>query len=892
MKKQFLFGICIAIICLCQACQDSSRLSIEHPKCEMLENPLAIDSKKPHFSWRMRSGKNGAAQQAYQIIVASLPGKLNEEEADLWNSGKVEGSVPNDIAYAGKELKPRTIAYWKVRVWNQDGKPSEWSSTAHFGIGILDEKDWDESARFIGAVQNDPEKQSTPLLRRGFNIKPDKEKFLLHVNSLGYHEVYINGKRASEDVLSPAVSQLGKRSQIVTYDVTPLITKNENDLVIWLGKGWYQEYQEDVVKGGPYVRAQLDAVTPEETRTILTTTESWQTTESGRYTFGNWRSHKMGGEIVDSRITPANLKPQTLNELEWKPVVVADIPSTHKASPQMCEPNRIKASFHPVSVYQDTDSSYIFDMGFNFVGFTDVKMPVIPNGKKVELHYDDFYSKDGKELREELYTDYFIGNGKKGGFFSSKFNYKGYRYLKIKGVTDPISLNDITGHIVTTDYDGNSTFACSDNDMNDIYQMIHHTLKALTLGGYMVDCPQIERLGYGGDGNASTPTAQTFFNLAPLYMNWMQAWADCQRENGDMPHTAPNPYSAGGGPYWCGFIITASWQTYVNYGDSRLLERYYPNMQKWLQYAESNQHDGLLKQWEFTQYRNWYLGDWATPTGINQTDSLSIDVVNNCFLSDCYRTMAKIANVLGKKEDSGSYIQKHQQLNALVHETFFDKEKNSYSTGTQIDLIYPMLVNATPQENVEAVKQTLFKETAERFKGHLSAGLVGVPVLTQWAIESGEADFVYQMLKKREYPGYLYMIDNGATLTWEHWNGDRSRIHNCYNGIGRWFHQALAGITPDEGQPGYSHINIRPQAVKGITWVKAAKDTPNGTVSVNWECMDGIFDMEVVIPVGSTATVTLPKNAKLTAIDPAMDGAADNIVLSSGEYQISCTMEE
>ena len=79
----------------------------------------------------------------------------------------------------------------------------------------------------------------------------------------------------------------------------------------------------------------------------------------------------------------------------------------------------------------------------------------------------------------------------------------------------------------------------------------------------MVDCPQIERLGYGGDGNASTPTVQTMFNLAPLYTNWMQAWGDCMRTNGSMPHTAPNPYAAGGGPFWCGFMIAGSWQTYV-----------------------------------------------------------------------------------------------------------------------------------------------------------------------------------------------------------------------------------------------------------------------------------------------------------------------------------------
>ena len=112
--------------------------------------------------------------------------------------------------------------------------------------------------------------------------------------------------------------------------------------------------------------------------------------------------------------------------------------------------------------------------------------------------------------------------------------------------------------------------------------MIWYTLQCLSLGGDLVDCPHLERLGYGGDGNASTLTAQTMFNLSPLYNNWLQAWADVIRDDGGMPHTAPNPYPAGGGPYWCGFIITATWNTFLNYGDTLLLQKYYPVMQKWL----------------------------------------------------------------------------------------------------------------------------------------------------------------------------------------------------------------------------------------------------------------------------------------------------------------------
>ena len=848
MKKHTLVTFVGALLAgLFMACQDSSLLVVNQLQCELLDAPLAIDNTTPHFSWKMSNKQNGAASIAYQILVATELDKLNEQEADLWNTGKVVDESSNGIVYQGKPLATRSLAYWKVRVWNQNDMPSDWSQPTRFGIGLLTEKDWSADARYIGIAQPDEKTQIAPLLKKQFAYEPGKETVLLHVNSLGYHEAFVNGKPVSDAVLAPAVSQFGKRSQIVTYDVTPLLKKGENELMLSTGIGWYQTHSKEVVAGGPYVRAQLDAVSAQGANTLVVTDGSWQASVSGRNTFGTWRPHQMGGEIVDARVTPA-----------WEAVVVAKIPA-HQATPQMCELNKKIKSFHPIQAQKDEDGWYIYDMGTNFVGFTEVKMPLVADGQQVELHYDDYFLTDSIGFREGLYTDYYIGNGQKGGSFSSKFNYKGYRYLKIIGLSEALPLQDITASTVRTNYSGKATFACSDEDMNAIYNMVHNTLENLSLGGYIVDCPQIERLGYGGDGNASAVTAQTFFNLAPLYMNWIQAWSDSQRPDGGMPHTAPNPYTAGGGPYWCGFIIPASWHTYVNYGDIRLMERYYPVMQKWLGYAESYQVDGLLKQWPNTEYRGWYLGDWVPPMGINPQDPQSIDIVNNCFLSDCYGMMAKIAKALGKEADIPGYTQKQEALKTRIHETFFHEENNHYASGSQIDLIYPMLAGVTPSSLQDKVKEALFQETAGRFNGHIATGLVGISILTQWATQNQESEFVYGMLKKRTYPGYLYMIDHGATLTWEEWDGERSQLHNCYNAIGSWFIQALAGITPDEHVPGYKHIHIRPQMVEGITWVKASKDTPYGLLTVNWERKGNELVMEVEIPVGCVAEVEMPQ---------------------------------
>jgi alpha-L-rhamnosidase len=383
------------------------------------------------------------------------------------------------------------------------------------------------------------------------------------------------------------------------------------------------------------------------------------------------------------------------------------------------------------------------------------------------------------------------------------------------------------------------------------------------------------------------------FDMSPLYFNWVQAWADCIREDGGMPHTAPNVDKAGGGPHWCGVIIVHSWNVYVNYADSRLIEKYSSVMQHWLEYVQKYTVDGLLQKWPDTDYRAWYLGDWAPPLGVDCTAKPSMDLVNNCFISICYDTMGKMAVLLGKTNDAAVYAEKRDQLRKLLHERFFDGTRNSYATSSQIDLVYPMLTQVTPAPLVPAVTQTLYTMTEQDRGGHLATGLIGLQILAEWAALNRSTDWVYGMLKKRDYPGYLYMIDNDATGTWELWeglqkglrNGEESWIHNCYNGIGIWFHQAIGGIRPDENFPGYRRVVIAPQVPSGVTWAKVSKETPYGTLIVDWKVKDGLFSMNLTVPPGCTALLEIPENVKDYTLDGKRYRSASNEV-PSGKHHI------
>lgn len=880
MKLSFRILIVFVILIFAECKERLSQVKIYDLRCENLTEPLGIGTTAPGLSWKFGPGSNGTYQKAFQLLVASKTELLDEKNADLWNSGKIISSSSIVVPYGGKALKSRLVCYWKVRIWDENGGMSEWSPTAGFSVGLLEKSDW--NASYIGLPGKENSTVS-PQLRKTFEIKDKGEKVFIHVNSLGYHELFMNGEKVGDKVLTPAVSQFNKRSHVITYDITGLVREGRNDIVLWLGHGWYSKGLPGVANDRPVVRAQAELLKDGKWETIVLTDSTWTGRNSGYSCIGTWRSGDYGGEKVDGALLLPDLSAASLDAVSWSPAFTAEN-NGFDASPQTTEMNSITDIIKADTVMPFGDGKWLIDMGKTLTGWAEIRFPALAPGQEVIMEYSDHFEKDGK-LKEQGQEDRYIATGKGGELFHNKFNYHGYRYILVSNLKTKPENSGITAYLIHTGYRLASTFECSDPDLNKIHNMIFYTLRCLSLGGDLVDCPQIERLGYGGDGNASTLTAQTMFDLAPLYSNWLQAWADCIREDGGMPHTAPNPYPAGGGPYWCGFIITASWKTFVNYGDKRFLEMYYPVMQKWLGYVEKYSPDGLLEPWPETDYRGWYLGDWAVPEGTDQTDKSSIRLVNNCFVSVCYETMQKIAGVLGKEADAENYNTKKDQVRKLIQNRLFDPSKNLYGSGSQIDLTYPLLAGVVPDSLQTSVRKNLFNEIEVNRNGHIACGLVGIPVFTEWVVKNQEVNLMYSMLKKKDYPGYLYMLDNGATTTWEHWNGARSRIHNCYNGIGSWFYQALGGIQPDEKFPGYKHFVINPQVPSGVTWANTSKESPYGTISVKWKIEAGLFKMDLEIPAGSTASVALSNDSEkyiLNGKNYEVKGAFTEV--ESGQY--------
>lgn len=819
MRYRLLLAICL----LASACRPAPE--VYDLRCEGLEEPLAIDSAAPHFSWKIRAA--APAQHAYQIRVEGV-----------WDSGMVVSADQVMVPYGGPALAAKGQYRWQVRVWTSEKQASRWSRPQRFGVGIVEGTAM--AGDYIGAV---PGEGRAPLLRKRFTLNRKPGAALLYINSLGYHEASINGRPVSDAVLTPAVSELDRRSLIVAYDVTDLLQKGANELVILAGSGWYKPATFGAKYAGPLVRAELDL----DGAVAVATDASWEGAWSGYRDDTSWEPYGFGGEKIDARVVPESMDAAALDAMDWGPVDVVKVEGI-AASQQMCEPCRVQEVLPAQSVTACGEGAWLVDFGQTVNAMADFRLPELPAGTVVKASFAGFLQDDG--------TGYYVGRNEYtasgrpcGDRFVNRFNHHVFRYVLLEGLPEAPAAESLRALRMRTDYRRSASFRSSDEELNHIHDMVARTLENLSFDGYMVDCADIERLGYGGDGNASTLSLQILGDVAPLYMNWLQAWIDAVQEDGGLPHTAPNPYRAGGGPYWCGFIVQAPWRTWMSYGDDRLLHRCYPTMKHWLEYVDAYMVDGLLTPWPDGDYRWWFLGDWAAPDGVDVTDPASVGLVNNCSLCQVYQDLEQIARRLGEEADAAAFRARYDALAKRIHETWYNPDNATYATGSQIDMAYPLLVGVTPPELRQAVRDRLLDRTETIYGGHLATGLVGVPVITEWATLAGEADWVYGMLKQHGYPGYLYMLDNGATGTWEHWNGRRSRLHNCFNGIGSWFYQALGGIIPEA--PGYRRLRIEPQVPAGLDWVEVRQETPYGPVRVARHGRKLHFE----IPVGVTAAV-------------------------------------
>jgi len=874
-----------------------SDISIQKLRCEYLANPLGIDVVKPRLGWTMGSEVRGQKQTAYQILVASSREKLADGRGDLWDTGRVESSQSNQVVYGGKELTSRRDCWWKVRVWDKENLVSSWSEPARWTMGLLAPADWQGQWICADWPGDEPKDKVWPLpwLRKDFELAEKPRQALVYISALGYYELYVNGEKAGDAVLTPAVSDYSKRALYLTHDISDKLVQGQNCIALWLGRGWNSQQMPIEVYNNPPVRAQAEITLAGGQMVQVATDLSWKSHPSpivpvGRMLFGDY-----GGEQYDSRQEMPGWNRVGLDEAGWQGVRIMDAVAPRMAA-QMMPPNRIQETIEPAAVEELADGVYQIDMGRNYVGWFALKIRNGQAGQTVRIEYGDKIFPDGRLQSYSQRDEYILGDAPEQTF-CQRFNYHAFRWVRISGLTARPEPADARGYFIHTDYEPVSEFSCSNELLNWIYQTVNRTYRCLTIGGYVVDCPHRERLGYGGDSGTSVETAMMNFDVAPYYTKWLADWRDTQDPNtGEVPHTAPPVYAAGGGPAWGGVCVTFPWELYRYYGDTRILEISYPTIQKWLAFLETKTKDQILEPYIAMGQDSltWsFLGDWVAP-GYGQGPETRVDDVSTLLFNNCYylynvQLAAKIAAVLGKKEDAAAYEAKSQTLKQAIHARFYNAEKQIYANGEQAYLTMPLLFGVVPDELKAGVMNRLVEDIEVTRKGHLHAGIHGMYFMFKLFSRENREDLLYQMVNQTTFPGWGFMREQGATTIWEEWNGDNSQIHDTLLSAGSWFLSGPGGIRPDDSRPGFQHFIIKPALVGDLTSAQASYDSLYGTIRSRWEKKGDSFSLEVQVPVNATATVYIPA-AKIDAVKesgrPAAVTEAIQLIRRDHDYAV------
>lgn len=891
MKTKIILFLAMLPVAFLSFSEERSSIRPVALTCEYLENPTGLDVAYPRFSWKLLAVdrlSHGQRQTAYRIRVSRLSESLSNGKGDVWDSGWICSDEMQLIEYGGIPLSSDAAYFWNVCVKDEAGRESHLSETARFTTGFFSQDEW--SAKWIGSSEKylfalEGNKIPDPWLRKTFDLKSKPSQANLFVASVGYHEVYVNGRKIGDHILEPAVTDHTKRARYIAYDIAPALVPGKNVIALWLGTSWsiFAPYATPDKPRTPIVLAQTDIYSTGETKPVrIVTDESWKMHPSPNKLIGNWgfgMPGGYGGEIYDARKEISGWNLPGFDDRKWVSAVVYT-PSL-KLSSQRVETNILKEEIRPVAIENRPDGSFRIDMGVNFAGWTQIDLKGAP-GDTIRLFFSE---REQNETTFSLNSAYVLGESGKGTF-RNRFNYSSGRWITIKGLKEAPRKKGIKGWTVRSGYKEASAFECSDALQNWIYKTVIHTFENLSLGGYIVDCPQRERFGYGGDAHATSETGMLNFQLGAFYNKWLEDWRDVQgvepmvgnmndsawarkKEGsgrflggGILPQTAPT-YHGGGGPAWGGIVITLPWFMYQYYGDKRVLEENFETIEGWLTFLDTHVENNMLKR-----YGGFFdfLGDWLWPGATEQGMNNNSD--ENLFFNNCYwiynlKTAAKIARAIGKTAYAERWERKAIEAGEAIHNRYYLPHECNYSDGSMRSLSAALYGDIVPPELRPAVMQSLQNEILVNCKGHIDVGITGGAMLFKILRKEGRDDLLYTMTSQTDYPGWGFMRENGATTIWEMWEKDlpgHSLLHSSFLYPGAWYIDGVAGIRCDAGFPGFRKFDVRVPKFheKQISWANARFDSPAGLILSSWKREKEKLSLSLTVPPNCRATVWFP----------------------------------
>ena len=886
-------------------------------RCEYRINPIGVDEPVPRLTWRVESEEAAQKQSAYHILVSSTEQSLGRDEGDLWDSGKVESDETVNVAYAGKPLRSHQACFWKVQVWDAEGKRSDWSTTAAWTMGLLQPNDW--KAEFVSFRDTSPlwtNKSSLFLpparqYRKEFRVNKQIRKATIYATALGVYELHMNGERVGDAFFGPGWCDYRRRLYYNTYDVTRMVTNGPNAVGAWVADGWYSGYLgfgllvgigteaigRDTYGKTPTIRMQLELEYADGTREIVGTDSSWKVSGDGPIREADF----LMGETYDARKEMVGWSRSGFDDSRWEPAIKAQENGTAKAkffefeNPASGEPaiksHEINLSFkqppkleafpgvpvrrfeelHPIAITSPSNGVHIFNLGQNIAGVVRLKVKG-QAGTQIRLRYGEMLHPDGRLMTENLRkaraTDCYILRGDpQGETYTPRFTFHGFQYVEVTGYPGKPDLDTITGLVMHSDTPLTSDFECSDPTVNRLFSNVVWTQRANFID-LPTDCPQRdERFGWTGDAQTYIRTATYNADVAAFYTKWIRELMESQRPSGTFPGYAPFPFQHGWdfGTAWCDAGVICPWTMYKAYSDTRIIEWCWPAMTRFIAWRKAASKDFL----GVNHGNPW--GDW-----LSLNENTPLDYIDTCYFAYSTRLMAEMAVVIGRADQTAEYRELFSRIQDAFSKKYL-KADAKLAVDTQTAYALALFVGLIPEEQRTAAAAHL-AEKIRKNEGRMSTGFIGTRPLLPVLSASGQNDLAVQLLQSRKFPSWGYEVEQGATTIWERWNsytkdkgfgGEQNAAmnsfsHYAFGAVCEWLFYGLAGIDTDTA--GFRHLVIHPMPPKPgsnpdhkpIDWVRAHYDSIRGRIATAWKLTAKQFELDVTIPANTTATVYLP----------------------------------
>lgn len=740
---------------------------------------------------------------------------------------------------------------------------------------------WSADRLVDGRVKSTPSGGSGRLpgsmLRKEFNVAGDVRRAVIRVTARGLYELRINGTRVGDHILAPEWTDYKKRIQVQTYDVTELLQRGANAIGVLLGDGWYSGRvglapppRRCLYGLYPQLLLQLEIETLDGPRRVICTDATWRSTDEGPIR----HSDILDGEVYDARREMPGWDRPGFDQNGWKPVVAFPLDDV-KLVWQRNEPIRVVKELKPVRLTEPKPGAYVFDLGQNMVGWCRLKLRG-PGGTKVTLRHAERLNDDGTpytaNLRGAAQTDVYFLRGEGEEVFEPHFTYHGFRYVEVTGLPERPEKDDLLGRVFHSASPDVGQFACSNRLVNQLMQNIVWVQRG-NMHSTPTDCPQRdERLGWMGDIQAFSQTAIFNMDMAGFFSKWVRDIRDAQADDGRFADFAPQPFDPNrgfsGAPAWADGGIVVPWRMYQNYADQRLLAEHFEAATRWIDYVHKNNPELLWLNRRHNDYGDWLNGDTLRlegyPKGIS---ALPKEVLATAFFAHSTEIVAKMADVLKRPKEAAKYARLSEGIRAAFRREFVTPDgriRGDTQAGYALALRLNLLEESLRPNAVGHLLQAI-----QRYRGHPSTGIQTTHRMMLELTRNGHHHEACRLINLRTVPSWGYTIEMGATTIWERWDGYvagrgfqdpgmNSFNHWAFGSVGEWIWRHLAGINPDEQQPGFRHFIVRPRPGPGFTWARGSYDSIRGTIASDWRIEGERFTLNVQVPPGTTATVCVP----------------------------------